>query len=65
MKTTILSSLALALATMPLTLGAAQTPATSKPGATGAAKTAKAHHKKSMVKKSHNKAVKTTAAPTK
>ena len=61
MKTTVMT-IALALASMPLTF-AAQTPAPAtsgadKPAASTTAKTAKKHHKKAM-----KKAAKTPAAP--
>lgn len=62
MKTTILT-FALALATMPLTFAAAQTPAPaadSKPAATATAKTAKTTKK--HAKKAAKKTVKTPAA---
>ena len=59
MKTTILT-FALALAAMPLTFAATQTPAPadSKPAATATPKTHKRHHQKA------NKNVKTPAAST-
>ena len=57
MKTTILT-FALALAAMPLTFAATQTPADSKPAATATPKTHKKHHQKA------NKNVKTPAAST-
>jgi len=67
MKTTILT-IALALATMPLTFAAqtpapaAPAPAASKPAATAAVKTKKHHVKK--VKKTVNTSAKTPAAST-
>jgi hypothetical protein len=75
MKTTILT-IALALATMPLTFAQTQTPATpangaaaSKPVAAASAKTAKKHHKKAVKKaaKANAKAAaaSTTPAPVK
>ena len=71
MKTTILT-FALALATMPLTFAAAQTPASaatgataSKPAVTTAAKTTKKHHKKGIKKTVKTVPASTAPAPVK
>jgi hypothetical protein len=66
MKTTILT-IALALATMPLTFAQTQTPApaASKPAVAGTAKTAKKHHKKAANKTVKTPAASTTPAPVK
>jgi len=71
MKTTILT-FALALATMPLTFAATQTPApdttgaaASKPAATATAKTTRKHHKKAVKKTVKTPAVSAVPAPVK
>jgi hypothetical protein len=73
MKTTILT-IALALATMPLTFAATQTPApaaptapaaTSKPAVTAPVKTTKKHHVKAAKKTVKTAPASTTPAPVK
>jgi len=71
MKTTILT-FALALATMPLTFAATQTPApdttgaaASKPAATATAKTMRKHHKKAVKKTVKTPAASSVPAPVK
>ncbi len=63
MKTTILT-IALALATMPLTFAQTPAPATSKPAAVKAT-TTKKHHKKGVKKNMKTPAASTTPAPVK
>jgi len=66
MKTTILS-FALALATMPLTFAATQTPAPadSKPAAATSVKATRKHHKKGVKKTVKTPSASSTPAPVK